>query len=123
MPDMTTITYYESTCRITGVLQCPEQSAEGNRVGLWIDGEGDIDSQYVQDGAIVNRPANPAQLQGLQMTGIPVPAVLTINGQPYEVADSIVDLEFDQPGTYRSEERRVGKECVSTCKARVSPSN
>src|SRR3546814_14832565 len=27
----------------------------------------------------------------------------------------------DRPGIYRSEERRVGKECVSTCRSRWSP--
>src|SRR3546814_14017806 len=28
-----------------------------------------------------------------------------------------------EPGKYRSEERRVGKECVSTCRSRWSPSH
>src|SRR3546814_11825549 len=31
-------------------------------------------------------------------------------------------IEMDQPGIeVRSEERRVGQECVSTCRSRVSP--
>src|SRR3546814_19677632 len=29
--------------------------------------------------------------------------------------------EFDPGGQFRSEERRVGKECVSTCRSRWSP--
>src|SRR3546814_7737498 len=29
----------------------------------------------------------------------------------------------DQPGAVRSEERRVGKECVSTCRSRWSPNH
>src|SRR3546814_16208396 len=28
---------------------------------------------------------------------------------------------IDEPAAYRSEERRVGKECVSTCRSRWSP--
>src|SRR3546814_10210210 len=30
-------------------------------------------------------------------------------------------VEVAQPGCHRSEERRVGKECVSTCRSRWSP--
>src|SRR3546814_4886721 len=30
-------------------------------------------------------------------------------------------IGFLQPGHHRSEERRVGKECVSTCRSRWSP--
>src|SRR3546814_19577031 len=33
----------------------------------------------------------------------------------------LVDQVFDRRPTMRSEERRVGKECVSTCRSRWSP--
>src|SRR3546814_13402335 len=36
-------------------------------------------------------------------------------------ADVIVRAEWDKAPTRRSEERRVGKECVSTCRSRWSP--
>src|SRR3546814_2320471 len=32
-----------------------------------------------------------------------------------------LDLQFSVSGSTRSEERRVGKECVSTCRSRWSP--
>src|SRR3546814_1873909 len=44
------------------------------------------------------------------------------------IARRLVELELQQPreeiaGVGRSEERRVGKECVSTCRSRWSPYN
>src|SRR3546814_4860350 len=43
-------------------------------------------------------------------------AQIVANGQP------LVGIEAaDQPVELRSEERRVGKECVSTCRSRWSP--
>src|SRR3546814_3980172 len=35
--------------------------------------------------------------------------------------DSGLDIRLPDPGHARSEERRVGKECVSTCRSRWSP--
>src|SRR3546814_14621212 len=41
-------------------------------------------------------------------------------GYPHEMLGLDADLEADL-GIDRSEERRVGKECVSTCRSRWSP--
>src|SRR3546814_12152454 len=38
-----------------------------------------------------------------------------------DLLDSWKAMEADLRGTQRSEERRVGKECVSTCRSRGSP--
>src|SRR3546814_16059263 len=35
----------------------------------------------------------------------------------------ILNTSMPETGEYRSEERRVGKECVSTCRSRGSPYN
>src|SRR3546814_8716096 len=40
---------------------------------------------------------------------------------PYTVNTDVDDVSWDLSGVYRSEERRVGKECVSTCRSRWSP--
>src|SRR3546814_735734 len=37
--------------------------------------------------------------------------------------DSLGSCQLIEPGAVRSEERRVGKECVSTCRSRWSPSH
>src|SRR3546814_17051972 len=38
-------------------------------------------------------------------------------------SDGHVSVKFDDQPIKRSEERRVGKECVSTCRSRLSPYN
>src|SRR3546814_15596281 len=38
-------------------------------------------------------------------------------------AEITQEVEMPAPGQTRSEERRVGKECVSTCRSRWSPSH
>src|SRR3546814_21133355 len=48
----------------------------------------------------------------------PSDAAKTLRTSPWAVA---VGGECAKPGTIRSEERRVGKEWVSTCKSRWSP--
>src|SRR3546814_13479645 len=40
---------------------------------------------------------------------------------PYELRLLVSCLDFARNGACRSEERRVGKECVSTCRSRWSP--
>src|SRR3546814_303255 len=41
--------------------------------------------------------------------------------QPLEIGTETASPAFDNMGLVRSEERRVGKECVSTCRSRWSP--
>src|SRR3546814_15324856 len=57
---------------------------------------------------------------------IPLMSGLTENTDAATVFDKpagrIVTAEASGPVTNRSEERRVGKECVSTCRSRWSPS-
>src|SRR3546814_7605861 len=56
---------------------------------------------------------------------------LGLRGAPtgFSIADSLLEpvkvdeYELGVRGTWRSEERRVGKECVSTCRSRWSPSH
>src|SRR3546814_6047995 len=53
----------------------------------------------------------------------PVEAFLQLHHHHLHRDDRVVDqqAERDDQGTERSEERRVGKECVSTCRSRWSP--
>src|SRR3546814_11056448 len=44
---------------------------------------------------------------------------VTTPGSPLQVGENVRVDQFDDPT--RSEERRVGKECVSTCRSRWSP--
>src|SRR3546814_14827184 len=80
----------------SGVYVVPQIGA-----GVWIEFEhGDLDY--------------PVWVGGFWGSAAEVPA-LALAGNP---ASPSVVL---QSGVQRSEERRVGKECVSTCRSRVSP--
>src|SRR3546814_13421974 len=51
-----------------------------------------------------------------------VPELGGVGGQPHAI-ERRLEVRFGNPalGKLRSEERRVGKECVSTCRSRWSP--
>src|SRR3546814_13998718 len=69
----------------------------------------------------VNRPAAQEQLATLG-TQTDVATLPIVQGQqPVEIARRAMQAAKLQG--YRSEERRVGKECVSTCRSRWSPSH
>src|SRR3546814_5860731 len=51
---------------------------------------------------------------------VPRPSILVVNYPSNPTAEA-VDLAFYERLVARSEERRVGKECVSTCRSRWSP--
>src|SRR3546814_13816372 len=49
--------------------------------------------------------------------------VLYMGLLPPVLAKTLLRRFYEKLGTVRSEERRVGKECVSTCRSRWSPYN
>lgn len=42
-----------------------------------------------------------ATLSGLTLSGLPIPATVTIEGVPYLVEDGTAELSFNLPGTYQ----------------------
>jgi len=73
-------------------------AAPGTQV---IAGEARLALDYILNGAITQRPANPTTLTGMKLLNVPNPATVTIAGvNPQAVTDGEVDLEFTQPGTY-----------------------
>jgi hypothetical protein len=69
--------------------------------GSVVEGAGNPATQYVANGAIVARPANPSTLSGMTISNVPHPSTVTIAGaNPQTVTDGVVDLSFTQPGTY-----------------------
>src|SRR3546814_17115249 len=72
-----------------------------------------------QNGADIDADAQLAQVEGAfqpLLRAVDDAAVIT----EHETADG---RDGDDGGDERSEERRVGKECVSTCRSRLSPYN
>src|SRR3546814_6870969 len=78
-----------------------------------LGGEADVVDTEALDGRFLDLPAD-ANLAGFGR------AFAEIFERPRPVDRLAVDLE---PLAHRSEERRVGKECVSTCRSRWSTSH
>src|SRR3546814_11779571 len=82
-------------------------------------------SQY--DQAVARRDALRAQLTTVQRNAKVAADRLAIadNGVDNTIVRApfagVVTAKAAQPGEIRSEERRVGKECVSTCRSRLGP--
>lgn len=68
--------------------------------GSLVLGIGHPETDYVADGAILARPANPAVLTGTVLSGLPNPSTVMINGVAYTVTDSELDMTFPNAGTY-----------------------
>jgi hypothetical protein len=73
-------------------LRDGEQAIEGNPV---------IKNPYVVDGALTERPENPATLNGSVIKNIPLGAVVSFEEQSTIVDDGTAELEFPFAGTYQ----------------------
>lgn len=81
---------------------CPDgmealQAKEGESM---VPETADLDKHHVVDGAIAERPANPAILIGATLLNLPVPCVVSINGREYDCDEATADLFFTHVGTY-----------------------
>jgi hypothetical protein len=95
------LTHYDITGRITGVVTTEHQlTYDLNKTGLYVEGGADLNTEYVDAGVIKPRPACPAVLTGYQLTHLPAPCTITIGDSGYQATETVVDLEFDQPGVY-----------------------
>lgn len=101
---MNTLLEYELT---TGAISIAYSFPEGEdsvvrRDGYgYIDGVGHADAFYVLDAVLTERPTQSTTLDGRSLTGLPVPAILHIDGETYTVDDGEAELDFILPGTYR----------------------
>jgi hypothetical protein len=62
-----------------------------------------INNPYVLNGALAERPQNPATLNGIVIENIPVGAIVSFDGQSFAVNDGTAELQFQFPGTYTVE--------------------
>jgi len=65
-----------------------------------VAGEADPSKHYVLAGAITDRPANTAILEGMTLMELPIPCTITVEGVEHACADLTADLSFSHPGTY-----------------------
>src|SRR3546814_17752093 len=66
--------------------------------------------------SLTTKPPNPIRSLSTPVTRLLLPAILT----PCQLEKLVITV--CTPASIRSEERRLGKECVSTCRSRWSPS-
>src|SRR3546814_16317969 len=96
-------------------------------VSAWASRQRLVLGQEAVDAKSNEITAIPLLLERLELTG----ALVTIDaiGTQAAIAETIVArggdyllaLKGNRPALFRSEERRVGKGCVSTCRSRWSP--
>lgn len=67
---------------------------------LMVDRRADPTTQYVVDGELRSRPANPTLRDGMTLQNMPAPCTMTVNGKPYTVTEPTVTLTFPRPGPY-----------------------
>lgn len=66
-----------------------------------VQGEATVTGNYVLNGAIAARPANPSMLSGMTISAVPAGANVSIDdGIPQVCNDGEVQLSFAYPGTY-----------------------
>ena len=60
----------------------------------YIEEPADIDKDWINNGAVCQRPENPASLNGLLISNIPIGSTLEIEGTEYPVTEVEVELEL-----------------------------
>ena len=95
------ITIYDDNGKVLQSISSNDPAQiEVNKIGNWIEGLADPESHYIKNGQITERPIQQTKLNGLTLTGLPVPCTIHINGTPYDCDSDTAELEFDQPTTY-----------------------
>lgn len=95
---------FDASGRILRYGDCPDdyiasQALDGE-TSIAYDGDVSDISHYWNGDAVVERPANPAVLEGMSIKQIPLGSVIVIDGISYHVDDGVADLSFAMPGTY-----------------------
>ncbi|MET3133634.1 hypothetical protein AAKU55_003924 [Oxalobacteraceae bacterium GrIS 1.11] len=98
------VSLYDDAGRITCVATLSDSTfahyvESGQR--MVVGERADTATHHVLDGAIVQRPTNPATLAGLHLANLPAPCAIAINGTDYPCMDATADLAFTYPGAYK----------------------
>ena len=94
-------TVYDALGKILRTGECPEDMVplqaqpEEAVVGL----ASHQDTQYVLQGAVLDRPDNPATLVGTALFNLPVPCQITVNGLAFDCDQASATLTLP-PGEY-----------------------
>lgn len=97
------ITFYNDEGRITNTIAGGRQIVESiiaQTNESWIEGVFSSKTHYIEGGKPRERMPVPVVVNGLTLTGLPDACMMVIDGTQYEAHGPLVELEFDQPGTY-----------------------
>jgi hypothetical protein len=98
--------WYDSTgrirakCRVDLTTKANMESADPQSKFVEA-GDEDINTVYIKDGEITQRPDNPAVLSGMTISGLPSGSQVQIDTSIYDVTDDHVDLSFDREGVHK----------------------
>ena len=93
-------TQYNEQGRILFHGDMPENliDMQGDNVCL---GAESPETHYVVNREFVKRKQSPVRLHGMSLQNIPVGSLIKINGASYLATESVCNLNFTYPGTYR----------------------
>jgi hypothetical protein len=99
----TPVVFADATGRITQCFWMPRwmvdiQTAPAG--GSVVISDGHWETDFVKEGAVVARPANPTTLEGMMLKNVPAPCMVTVEGVDHACTDTTVELSFSHPGTY-----------------------
>ncbi|MET4636152.1 hypothetical protein [Kaistia defluvii] len=108
--------YHDDAGRITGGVSgafSPDDLDDLRSRGfsfVVVPGGASMATNYVVDGELVARPVAPIAINRteipadkrskVKITGLPVPCVVHIDGQPVSVEDGLLELTAEMPATY-----------------------
>lgn len=94
--------YKNDTGEIVKNCVCPAEFANDQIVAgeSIIEGVSSDITQYVVNGVVTDKPAMTPIVNGLTITGLPIPCSLTTYGTTYEIPDGEVTLSYDLAGEY-----------------------
>lgn len=92
----------KETGEIISLAEGPEENLFplDGRLG-YINGHINSNDYYVVNGKAINRPNNECYIENGSLLGMKVNSQVIIDDITYETDSSEVELEFDQPGTYK----------------------
>lgn len=67
---------------------------------VFVDDWYDAKVKYIVDGKVEDRPVQLTKLDGMNLTNLPVPCTITIDGKDYSCDEDHCELEFTLPKTY-----------------------
>lgn len=94
---------YDGNGRIIQSGTCTDEDLHLQaRAGLFVmEGEGDSQDHYIENGVLLERPDSLAELSGDLLSGIRIGAEIRINNKSYVADSDCIKLSFLYPYTYK----------------------